>query len=513
MRSVLVAMASAVAMLCALAVPASANPFALTPPTTANEQPSPYPPGCGGPGEAFDSSVLYENSEVEPSVAVNPTNPNNVVGFWQQDRWSDGGAHGLRAGVSTDGGLTWTHSAPKFSNCAGGTPSNKGDYQRDSDPWVSFGPTGTLHAISISFDNNTPRNAVLASRSTDGGQTWSDPAELRFDNPDVLGNNFNDKESITADPTDSRFVYAVWDRLISPSEHSSARAFERSVSFHGPTWFARSTDDGATWEPARPIFDPKAQNQTIANQIVVLPNGTVVDGFTLLNGHKNAHGTRGGSVAILRSQDKGQTWDSKPTIVNSLQTVGVVDPDPNAPCPDPESQGACPVRTGDIIPDFAVDRTSGAMYAVWQDSRFSGGSHDDIAFSRSTDGGKTWSAPVKVNQTTTDAAAFTAAVHVRPDGTVAVTYYDFRNDDNGDGRLDTDYWMVHSHDGGQTWDPSEARLTTRSFDMRTAPFAVGYFTGDYEGLDNAGNAFTPLYVVANDGNLDNRTDVLYRTAG
>ena len=55
-----------------------------------------------------------------------------------------------------------------------------------------------------------------------------------------------------------------------------------------------------------------------------------------------------------------------------------------------------PVRTGDIIPDFAVDRSSGALYAVWQDSRFSGGSHDDIAFSRSTDGGNTWSAPVKV---------------------------------------------------------------------------------------------------------------------
>ena len=105
-----------------------------------------------------------------------------------------------------------------------------------------------------------------------------------------------------------------------------------------------------------------------------------------------------------------------------------------------------------------------------------------------------------MNQTTNDAAAFTAAVHVRDDGTVAVTYYDFRNDHNGDATLDTDYWMVHSHDGGKTWDPSEARLTPRSFDMRTAPFAVGYFTGDYEGLDNAGNAFTPLFVIANNGN-------------
>ena len=305
--------------------------------------------------------MLYQNAEVEPSVAVNPTNPNNVVGFWQQDRWSDGGAHGLLAGVSDDGGLTWSHSAPKFSNCAGGTAGDAGDYQRASDPWVSFGAhrdaardldlVRQQHAAQRGAGQPLDRRRpdVERSRRCCGSTTR-----------DVLGNNFNDKETITADPTDSRYVYAIWDRLISPSEHSSARAFETSVSFHGPTWFARSTNDGQSWEPARPIFDPKAQNQTIANQIVVLPNGTVVDGFALLNGHKNAHGTRGGSVAILRSQDKGQTWDSKPTIVNSLQTVGVVDPDPNAPCPDPESQGACPVRTGDIIPDFAVDRSSGA---------------------------------------------------------------------------------------------------------------------------------------------------------
>ena len=97
-------------------------------------------------------------------------------------------------------------------------------------------------------------------------------------------------------------------------------------------------------------------------------------------------------------------------------------------------------QDGDVIPDFAVDRTglpdtNGNLYAVWQDARFSGGQHDDIAFSRSTDGGQTWSAPEKVNKTTNDAAAFTAAVHVRDDGTVAVSYYDFRNDVNGDPTL------------------------------------------------------------------------------
>ena len=72
---------------------------------------------------------------------------------------------------------------------------------------------------------------------------------------------------------------------------------------------------------------------------------------------------------------------------------------------------------------------------------------------------------------------------------------------------------MHSHDGGTTWDASESQLTPASFDMRTAPFALGYFVGDYEGLDNADNAFAALFVTANNGDTANRTDVRYRTAG
>src|ERR671931_404496 len=52
----------------------------------------------GGPGTNF------VNSEVEPFVAVNPTNPKNIVGVFQQDRWSNGGAHGLFTSTSHDGG-------------------------------------------------------------------------------------------------------------------------------------------------------------------------------------------------------------------------------------------------------------------------------------------------------------------------------------------------------------------------------------------------------------------------
>src|SRR5258706_15490217 len=64
---------------------------------------SPFAAGCDGVPAA---GTLYLNAEVEPMVAVNPRNTQNVIGVWQQDRWSTGGARGLLTGVSLDGGQT-----------------------------------------------------------------------------------------------------------------------------------------------------------------------------------------------------------------------------------------------------------------------------------------------------------------------------------------------------------------------------------------------------------------------
>ena len=61
---------------------------------------SPFVANCEGVGQAGTS---YPNAEVEPSVAVNPANPDNLVGAWQQDRWSNGAARGLSTGISFDG--------------------------------------------------------------------------------------------------------------------------------------------------------------------------------------------------------------------------------------------------------------------------------------------------------------------------------------------------------------------------------------------------------------------------
>jgi hypothetical protein len=433
---------------------------------------SPFAPGCNG---APQTGTNYPNAEVEPFLAVDPTEPDHLVGVWQQDRWSDGGANGLATGVSWDAGQTWVRTFAHFSRCAGGNASNGGDYERASDPWVTFSPDGTAHQIGLSLKNSNIDSAILVSRSTSGGFFWSEPIALKVDTGDP--NILNDKESITADPLNSRYVYAIWDRL------DATRPL-----IQGPTWFSRTTNGGKTWERARIVYDPGLDAQTIANQIVVLPDGTLVNVFTLITDESTDSPRL--SVAIIRSRNRGATW-TRPTIVNTLESIGVVDVETGEP-----------VRTGDIIPMIAVDPRSGALTIVWQDARFSGGVRDGIAYSRSTDGGRTWSPPAQVNQAP-NVQAFTAAVASR-DGRVAVTYYDFRNDTPDAATLLTNTWKVTSQDGGTTWQETPV---SSPFDMRTAPVARGFFVGDYEGLVPRRESFDPLFVTANSGDLDNRTDV------
>lgn len=436
------------------------------------------------PGEVF------ENSEVEPWVAVNPTNPDNLIGVWQQDRWTDGGAHALNTAYSMNGGGSWTLAAPiPWSTCAGSTDEQA---TRATDPWVSFGPSGTAHAISLSFDPNGFMSTVLASRSTDGGQTWSAPATLIRDDDLRF---FNDKESLTADPTDADLVYAVWDRIYKPGQSKGFPSQLNSFAFRGAPYLARSTDGGLTWEPARRISS-NANLFTIGNQIVVTPDGTLIDFADYATG-SGVQPSNHDWKAVFRSGDHGVTW-SKPVTIDQVFEVRHVIPD-----------GTFPVRAGGD--DIAVDPVSGDLYVVWTDGRFNDGSHNDIVLSKSTDGGRTWTAPAKVSGNPVGVDAHTPSVEVNVDGQVAVSWYDYRNDVAGDTAATTDYWNAISDDGGSTW--VEQRLTSASFDISTAPVAPasrGYFLGDYMGLASLGSSFTNLYVVTT-GSTSNRTDVISQT--
>lgn len=66
------------------------------------------------------------NSEVEPWLSVDPSNPMVMIGAWQQDRWSNGGSEGLVTATSTDGGAGWSVNAnTKSTKCTGGTAAKR----------------------------------------------------------------------------------------------------------------------------------------------------------------------------------------------------------------------------------------------------------------------------------------------------------------------------------------------------------------------------------------------------
>ena len=227
-------------------------------------------------------------------------------------------------------------------------------------PWIAISPNGTAYLMSLSVDTNpggfgTSPNAMLVMRSTNHGATWSNPVTLiRDESPNVL----NDKNSITADPNDSSFVYAVWDRLVSPpSGTPNPNAFENARAFAGDIYLTRTTNGGSSWEPARKIFKAGTRAQTIGNLIVVLPdnaafNGELLDVFTLIRETKNEHQTRGFHIAAIRSSDHGATWSKREIIISDFRRGIVVDPD-----------DAAPHRTGDINPEAVVDPASGR--SIW----------------------------------------------------------------------------------------------------------------------------------------------------
>ncbi len=462
--------------------------------------PSPYA-SCVNAGEP---GTVYVNAEVEPDVAVNPTESSNIIGVWQQDRWNNGGAHGLVAGFSFDGGTTWGETALPFSACAPNAildPFTGAPYDRASDAWISIGPDGKAYTVALLATNNTISGnndtGVATATSSDGGKTWGNTRLIKSDKGTSpifeVTQFFNDKESITADPIHPGTAYVVWDRLQAPS-HSPDAALH-AHAFRGPTWFSKTTDGGETWTGTRPIFDPGQNSQTIGNQIVVnQQTGKLYDFFELFQTTGSPKFTpRGLSVAFISSSDGGSTW-SKPTVVSAQQTVNDFAP----------NTGAL-LRTGAGLPSAAIDPNNGKLYVVWEDARFTNGATNQAVLSRSTDGGATWSTPAVVSNANSK-PAFTPQVAVNSAGTVGVTYYDFRNPDSSTVGQPTNYWFTSSTNSGVTFG-GEERITPTSFDMLNAPNAGGLFLGDYQGLAANGTAFVPFFVQTNDENTSNRTDV------
>jgi hypothetical protein len=428
--------------------------------------------------------TMTPNDAAETILAVNPANPNNFVAAWIQ-----GPIQNNIAAVSFDAGATWQHVPLPFGICSGGP------YVATGDPWLSFAPDGDLYCVAIAGADPSATYTVVTV-SVDGGLHWSPLVTL--DTPDFAP----DKCTITADPTDSHFVYAGWTRQLSKKYTALA--------------FARSTDAGKTWEPTRPILQAPSGQLPYLVQLLVLPDGTVIN--TFLDQYKKPNGpVTLQNLQLMRSSDKGQTW-SAPILVADTQTILRQDSSGFTLTVDPDN--------GQLVRDsvntsFGVDSRTGNLYAVWEDGRFSNFQYNDIAFSMSSDAGLTWSSPIRINQTPLNISplnrqAFYPVIAVGRNGTIAVTYYDFRFN-TADPGVPTDYWLVQCHNspGSPATNPAnwgnEARLTSASFNLEALPVVIdGFWFGDYLGLAPVSGGFVSTFGAVDQNNI---TSIFVRSVG
>jgi hypothetical protein len=460
-----------ITLACSVALHATAQ-FSQLGPLVELSQPNPV----GTCDDGFRlAGTMTPNDAAEPFVAVNPAHPNNIVA-----EWTLGPLLNNIAGVSFNGGQSWQQVPVPLSVCSGGP------FVAAGDPRLAFAPNGDLYAVGVS-GNAFATDDIYVCKSTDGGLHWSSPVPMPGNN-----NPPNDVPVILVDPRDPLLVYVAWDG--SPSAH------------RGAAMFTRSTDGGVTWEPSRAIVQPSPQDYVQLSQLLVLPNGALVDVYELVNVKDSGHGIQQSmSLQVIRSNDRGQTWSSTVNAVAMLTLY--TGPTGNSLTVDPENGQL----VADPINQSVAADSQGNLYAVWEDGRFSNFQYNDIAFSMSVDGGFTWSAPIRVNQTplnipVSNRQAFLPTIAVARNGTIGVTYYDFRFNDANPG-VPTDYWLVQCTPSWATapanpanWG-NELRLTSTSFNLEACPIKVtGYFLGDYLGLAAAGNGFISTFTQPDPNN-------------
>jgi hypothetical protein len=367
----------------------------------------------------------------EVFIAVDTQNP-NALAAGSNEIFRDP----QRTYFSTNGGASWVAADLPLVDEEGTT------WSFASDPGVAIDTRGTIFFSQIlifSVDNNFKGDAIIVNSTSDGGATFSPGRVLKKDlNAGPLG-RFEDKEFIACDANlGSPFrdnVYVAWDTFQGAN--------------HGKLLFARSTDHGVTFSVQR-IDDPSSSGS--ASQIgadpAVGPNGEVyVAWLDVLNSR----------LQVDRSFDGGATFNSDSTITPMIIPF-------DTGIPSIKVRRALVYPSIDVDRGNGAHR--GRLYCAWTDQAnqsqaFVDGAETDIFFAFSDDGGLNWSSPLRIADDVVGADQFYQWLSVDPtDGSVNISWYDTRNDA---AKRKTDVYFARSTDGGLSFS-ANVRVTTASTD-------------------------------------------------
>ena len=393
----------------------------------------------------------------EVSIAVNPTNPLNLV-----SGSNDPSTGGTDAYFSTNGGTTWQFRPLPLT--VGGTT-----FLRTTDPAVGFDRLGVAYFAYEVLDANDNGANVMA-RSTDGGNTWT--AVLV-----TPAGSLADKEYIgigpdRANPSVDR-IYMGWQ---------VAGTGRQLVS---------SSLDGVTWSAPVQV-NAGAADVGINSQIAVDSKGEVYFSW-------QQFGTTPGvsAVSFSRSLDGGLTWSAPTTPV----TTNI------SPFNDPISGGlylipAQPTRGVGAHLSLDVDRSGGPndgrIYMSIMDQADRDGNaataHDntDVVLLYSSDQGTTWSTPQRVNDDATSTSQFFPWMRVdQTNGFVTLSWYDARNDVANNQKVET--YITTSIDGGKSFQPNVKVASAQSDQSLANPARDPNQYGDYSGLAVYNNVAHPVW--------------------
>lgn len=370
--------------------------------------------------------VAVNNS---PQVVRNPVNPANVVVVNRVDR------PGFSAAInaSTDGGRSWTTTVPPL-------PRGK---DRPFAPSAAFGPDGTLFVTYVNLvgRGNRPETLWVAA-SDNGGRSFGDPTRITGEHP------FQARLAVDASDGTLHVTWLQADELA-------------LLSFPGrPRILAsRSSDRGRTWSQPVRVSDPGRPRVGAGVPVVTGPGELVVV-------YEDFKGDRRDFENL-----EGPAWSEPFAHVVTRSTDGGRSFSPGTELDD----GVVPSRRFlPFLPEFpGVAGRDAHLYVTWADGR---NGDLDVFLRRSSDGGRTWGEPVRVNDNPLGdgTSQYLPQVDVAPGGRVDVVYLDRREDP-------TDVLMqaslAFSHDGGERF--RSLTVSPERFDSRIGASAAPHLEPDF----------------------------------
>ena len=386
--------------------------------------------------------------DAETSIAINPTNPKNVIAGWisSADRTCGYGA-------SFDGGLTW----PIVGVIPGIQRDSGGVFDRGTDPSVVFERSGNAHYTCLAFNLFPPSlgsaGALLVSTSTDGGRTWGTPvAAMNAEaNPGSSLKEFVDHQFITTNPANG---------------HLYLTQTQFTASGKPVILFTRSTDGNRSWSAPVQISD-RGGNATFQDSF----SATGADPSTIYvtyGAFANAGLSNWNRIYITKSTDGGRTF-GEPQLLAEI-----------TPLPDPLPNGSW--RSDNNL-WVAVDRATNRIYVNYAD--YANGD-SDVNVMRVRDAGTRFEVEgvTNINAAESGSDQFFPFITVAPGGRVDVCFQD-RGYAPRNALIFTT--CASSSDGARTF--ASRQVTTTGFDASN-----NTFIGDYNWQASTADAVVPIFV-------------------